>query len=121
MTRGQRSTFEETDEGLLIHLAEGARLVRLGSSVVVLAEPFDDDTEGVSARLAMDGGTTFSCVCRGTGNCELVIKPRGDSLVHLVCVAKNCGGCSRWIIDRNLWNNVSFAEILSLAMQASDS
>jgi hypothetical protein len=106
------TAIEQTREGLTVRLGEGARLVRLGPSTVVVAEPDPEEDEAVAA-LAVKGETSISCVCTSNGDCKLILKRKGPSLVTIVCEGSPCRGtgCAKVTLDK-LWDSGVMSRVL---------
>jgi hypothetical protein len=101
------SRIEETHDGLVIHLAENSRLVRLGPSIVVIAEPLQENGKPTLTSM-MQAGTTISCVCgsvnEGSEKCQVQITTHGPSTVSIKCVKDGCSeACTRFTTDTEGW------------------
>lgn len=101
------SRIEETHDGILVHLAENSRLVRLGPSIVVIAEPLQEDDKPRLTAM-MQAGTTISCVCgsvnQGDKKCQVQITTQGPSTISLKCVKDGCTeACTRFTTDSEGW------------------
>jgi hypothetical protein len=93
--------IEQTRAGLTVRLGEGARLVRLGPSTVLVADPDRGDTAELAAALPLNGGSLITCMCRGPAECRVVIRPQDRDKVEIACDPSECkNGCTRTIVDR---------------------
>jgi hypothetical protein len=89
-----------SDDRVIIHLAAESRLLRVGPSMVIVAEPHEGG-DGQSPSIMRSGGS-ISCVCPNSegGGCKIVITVDGPRTVTVRCVSDGCkAGCSRWIVD----------------------
>lgn len=113
-----RTVIEQTQDALTVRLGEGARLIRLGPSMVVVADPSDDDDE--LAALALTGGTTIMCICSGRGECKVSTKQPFPDTIEIACDTAKCDkGCTRHTVDR-LWDSPFISRVMSEAFADPD-
>jgi hypothetical protein len=98
------SRIIETRDEVLVQLGAGSRLVRLGRSAVLIAEPDLDPQLG--ALGVANGGTEITCWCSGGGGgCALTITIVSEKTVRITCTPEEgCKGCTRKRLDPAVWD-----------------
>jgi hypothetical protein len=114
--------IEHDDEGgTVVHLGPETRVVRLGPSMVLVAE---NDGEGADPNVAemqvLTGGTTIVCSCSKSGGCVVDIKSEGPGSVRISCESSNCtGSCSKVTIEKGLWDAAEVKTAIAGAIEAA--